>query len=53
LLRSPPWSPLRMYVLTIETERGAAANVLGRTGSEGVREGFREQSWKGRLRSSF
>ena len=29
-----------MYVLTIETERGAAAKVLGRTGSEGVREGF-------------
>ena len=25
-----------MYVLTIETERGAAAKVLGRTGSEGV-----------------
>ncbi len=25
-----------------ETERGAAAKVLGRTGSEGVREGFRE-----------
>ena len=24
-----------------ETERGAAAKVLGRTGSEGVREGFR------------
>ena len=24
LLRSPPWPPLRMYVLTIETERGAA-----------------------------
>ena len=23
-----------------ETERGAAAKVLGRTGSEGVREGF-------------
>jgi len=38
-----------MYVLTIETERGAAAKVLGRTGSEGVREGFREQSWKGRV----
>ncbi len=32
-----------------ETERGAAAKVLGRTGSEGVREGFREQSWKGCL----
>ena len=30
-----------------ETERGAAAKVLGRTGSEGVRGGFREQSWKG------
>ncbi len=42
-----------MYALTIETERGAAAKVLGRTGSEGVREGFREQSWKGRLRASF
>ena len=27
-----------------ETERGAAAKVLGRTGSEGVRGGFREQS---------
>jgi len=37
---------LRMYVLTIETERGAAAKVLGRTGSEGVRGMFREQSWK-------
>ena len=40
-----------------ETERGAAAdNVLGRTGSEfdrGVREGFREQSWKGCLRASL
>ncbi len=37
-----------MYVLTIETERGAAAKVLGRTatGSEGVRGMFREQSWK-------
>jgi hypothetical protein len=47
LLRSPPWPPLhRMYVLTIETERGAAAKVLGRTGSEGVRGMFREQSWK-------
>jgi hypothetical protein len=33
-----------MYVLTIETERGAAAKVLGRTGSEGVRGMFREQS---------
>ena len=33
-----------------ETERGAAAKVLGRTGSEGVREGFRDQSWKGCLR---
>ena len=30
-----------------ETERGAAAKVLSRTGSEGVRGGFREQSWKG------
>ena len=46
MLRSPPWPPLRMYVLTIETERGAAAKVLGRTGSEGVRGMFREQSWK-------
>ena len=36
-----------------ETERGAAAKVLGRTGSEGVRGGFREQSWKGCLRASF
>ena len=27
--------------------------MLGRTGSEGVREGFREQSWKGCLRASF
>ena len=36
-----------------ETERGAAAKVLSRTGSEGVRGGFREQSWKGCLRASF
>ena len=37
----------------LETERGAAAKVLSRTGSEGVRGGFREQSWKGCLRASF
>ena len=36
-----------------ETERGAAAKVLSRTGSEGVRGGFREQSWKGCLRPSL
>ena len=36
-----------------ETERGPAAKVLGRTGSEGVREGFREQSWTGCFRASF
>ena len=36
-----------------ETERGAAAKVLSRTGSEGVRGGFREQSWKGCLRTSL
>jgi hypothetical protein len=36
-----------------ETERGAAAKVLGRTGSEGVREGFRDQSWKGCLQALF
>ncbi len=30
-----------MYVLTIETERGAAAKVLGLTGSEGESEGVR------------
>ena len=36
-----------------ETERGAAAKVLSRTGSEGVHGGFREQSWKGCLRASF
>jgi hypothetical protein len=30
-----------MYVLTIETERGAAAKVLGLTGSEGKSEGVR------------
>ena len=31
---------------SMATERGAAAKVLGRTGSEGVRGMFREQSWK-------
>ena len=36
-----------------ETERGAAAKVLGRTESEGVRGGFREQSLKCCLRASF
>ena len=36
-----------------ETERGAAAKVLERIGSEGVREGFREQSWKAVCRRRF
>jgi hypothetical protein len=34
-------------------ERGVAAKVQGRTGSEGVRGMFREQSWKGCLRASL
>ena len=42
-----------MYVLTIETDRGAAAKVLGRTGSEGVRGGVREQSWMEGLFAAF
>ena len=51
LLRSPPWPPLRMYVLTIETERGAVAKGAGSHRKRRCARGVREQSCKGCLRA--